>query len=162
MEIFIIILFLINGFIIFWAMIGYPISLKILYHIIKPVSLKKDYSFCPSVTILVVAHNEEKVIQNKLENLKQLVYPIENLKILVSSDNSTDKTNSIVESFIKKNQEYNVKLYKVRERKGKTNAQNEAVKTVETEFVVLTDANSMFDSQALNELMASFSSNEVA
>ena len=45
---------------------------------------------------MVVAHNEEKVIRQKLENIIELDYPKEKLKILVTSDNSTDKTNIIV------------------------------------------------------------------
>lgn len=162
MEILVIILFFVSGFIIFWAMIGYPLSLRAIYKIIKPKPLKKDYSYYPNVTLLVVAHNEEKVIQSKLLNLTQVSYPKDKLKIIVSSDNSNDKTNEIVKSFIRDNLKYNIELYQVKERKGKTNAQNEAIKTVDTEFVVLTDANSMFDKNAVTELMASFTSNEIA
>ena len=88
------------GFIIFWAMIGYPISLKILDKILKLKPLTKDFSYEPTVTLMIVAHNEEKVIYNKLNNVINLDYPIEKLEILVSSDNSTDNTNNIVEKFI--------------------------------------------------------------
>ena len=51
---------------------------------------------------MIVAHNEEKVIGYKLENALILDYPTDKLDILVTSDNSTDQTNFIVENFIKK------------------------------------------------------------
>lgn len=45
---------------------------------------------------------------------------------------------------------------------GKTNAQNEAQKFVKTDFLVMTDANSMLDKDAVKELMATFTSNKIA
>lgn len=53
------VIFYICSFIIFWAMIGYPISLVILKKLLKKEN-QKDYSYEPTVTIMVVAHNEEK------------------------------------------------------------------------------------------------------
>lgn len=162
MELLLKILFFLSGFIIFWAMIGYPFSIKILDKLYKDRENKKDYSHTPSVTVMVVAHNEEKVILEKLKNLLTLDYPRDKIEILVASDNSTDKTNDIVRDFIKEHPEYKIRLYEVKERKGKTNAQNEAQKTVTTEYLVMTDANSILDRNAIRELMASFTTPEIA
>lgn len=156
------VLFYFFAFIIFWAMIGYPISLKMLGVFYKRREVLKDYSHQPSVTVMVVAHNEEKVILDKLENIIDLKYPKDKIEFLVASDNSTDKTNEIVERFIEENPDINVRIYKVKERKGKTNAQNEAQKTVSTEFIVMTDANSILDKESVRELMASFTSDRIA
>lgn len=155
-------LFFLSAFIIFWAMIGYPLSLKILGKMYKRRKLRKDYSHQPTVTLMIVAHNEEKVIQDKLNNILELRYPEEKIEFLISSDNSTDKTNEIVRNFIKEHRNKNIKLYEVNARKGKTNAQNEAHKKVTTEFLVMTDANSMMDENAIIELMAAFTSPEIA
>ena len=100
MELLLKILFFLNGFIIFWAMIGYPLSISILGKIYKNRENKKDYTHQPTVTIMVVAHNEEKVIREKLENLLEIDYPKNKFEILVASDNSTDKTNELVKKFI--------------------------------------------------------------
>lgn len=156
------IIFFISVFVIFEAMVGYPISLKILSKILKDKKNKKNKNYEPTVTLMIVAHNEEKVILKKLENSISLKYPREKLEILVASDNSTDKTNEIVEKFIKDNPEYKVRLYKSKERKGKTNAQNEAQKTVKNEILVMTDANSIFEENALLELISSFYSEDIA
>lgn len=156
------ILFYLSAFIIFWAMVGYPISLKLIKGIFSTRKNKKDYSHQPSVTLLIVAHNEEKVMLEKLQNVVELDYPKEKLEILVSSDNSTDDTNQIVNDFIINNPQHNVRLYEVKQRKGKTNAQNEAVKTLMSEYIVMTDANSLLDKNAIKELMASFISDDIA
>lgn len=156
------ILFYISGFIIVWAMVGYPLSLKLIGRLYKDRQLKKDYSHQPTVTVMVVAHNEEKVILEKMNNILELDYPQDKIDFLVSSDNSTDKTNGIVRQFIKQHMDKKIRLFKVQARKGKTNAQNEAQKMVITEYLVMTDANSIMDKNAIKELMAAFTSNDIA
>lgn len=155
------IIFWVSAFIIFWAMIGYPISLKVIEKLLKERKNLKDNSYKPKVTLMIVAHNEEKVILEKLKNSISLDYPTEKLEILIASDNSTDKTNEIVKKFIKENAIFKIKLYEAKERKGKTNAQNEAAKGVESDILVMTDANSIFEKNAISELVSSFSSEEI-
>lgn len=150
-------LFYVSLFIIFWAMIGYPLSLILLDKLFfKNKRNHKNYTYKPSVTVMVVAHNEEKVIKEKLNNLKEIVYPKDKIEFLVASDNSTDETNNIVQKYINENPSFNLRLFKAKNRKGKTNAQNEAQKTVTTEYLVMTDANSIIKADAISELMASF------
>ncbi|HFR3365731.1 TPA: glycosyltransferase, partial [Streptococcus suis] len=140
----------------FWANIGYPASMIFLDKIIKKTNEKlTDYE--PTVTVMVVAHNEEGVIADKLMNLLQLDYPKDKLNILVTSDNSTDRTNEIVNEFVLKYQQ--IYLYQVEKRQGKTNAQNEASKLVKSEILVMTDANAMLKHDAINELVSSFTNN---
>lgn len=162
MELILKIIFYINLFIIFWGMIGYPASIKVLGKIYSKRRVEKNYKFFPTVTVMVVAHNEEKVIQDKLENIIKLDYPKEKIEFLVSSDHSSDQTNKIVEEFIKQHETYKIRLYKAEKRKGKTNAQNEAKKLVQTEFLVMTDANAMLDKNAIKELIAAFTSDKIA
>lgn len=152
------IIFWLSVFNIFWANIGYPLSILLLGKIIKRKNISlQDY--VPTVTLMIVAHNEEKVIKEKLENVLKIDYPKNKLEILVSSDNSTDKTNEIVKNFIKNNKKNNIRLYEVNERKGKTNAQNEAARTVKSEILVMTDANAMLEENVVKELVSSFDTN---
>lgn len=161
MELLYYILFYISLFIIFWGMIGYSLSIKIIGSLYNNRKIKKDYRNQPSVTIMIVAHNEERVIYEKLSNIVRLDYPKDKIKIIVASDNSTDKTNELVESFISENPKKKIQLYKVKKRMGKTNAQNEAQKLVNTDYLVMTDANSMLDYNSVKELMASFTSRDI-
>ncbi|MEC0132119.1 glycosyltransferase family 2 protein [Paenibacillus odorifer] len=162
MELLLKILFYLSGFIIVWAMIGYPVSLRLIGKLYKNRKLMKNYSHQPTVTLMIVAHNEQKVILDKLNNILELDYPEDKIEFLISSDNSTDNTNQIVKSFIESHKEKNIILYEVNARKGKTNAQNEAHKKVKTEFLVMTDANSIMKKDAIKELMAAFTSRKIA
>lgn len=156
-----IVLFIISGFMIFWGMIGYPLFIRLLgkFYISKPEA--KNYELKPSVTLMIVAHNEEKVIKSKLDNALQLEYPKEKLEILVTSDYSTDHTNAIVKDFIQEHKDRVIRLYEAKKHLGKTNAQNEAQKHVHTDFIVMTDANSMLDKDAISELMSMFSDDDI-
>lgn len=156
MSIAFITLFWLSGSAIFYAMIGYPLVLIVLDSLFKPRKHDRDYSWIPTVTVMIVAHNEEKVIQQKLENVSELVYPADKLDILVASDNSTDSTNEIVKSYIQANPEKSIRLFEVKQRMGKTNAQNEAQKIVVSEILVMTDANAMIEKNAIKELVSMF------
>lgn len=153
-----VIIFWVAIFMIFWANIGYPVSILLLNKIFhKSEKINKNYR--PSVTIMIVAHNEEKVIAEKLDNVLGLKYPKRKTSILITSDNSTDKTNEIVRGYIKKYPSRKIRLYEVKTRKGKTNAQNEAAKLVEDEVLIMTDANAILDEKCINEIVGSFTDN---
>ncbi|XCP84013.1 glycosyltransferase family 2 protein [Roseburia hominis] len=148
-------------FVIFWAMIGYPTSLIVLDKIFKKEN-KKDYTYEPTVSIMAVAHNEEKVIAEKLQNLIETDYPADKLEFLIASDFSTDRTNEIVEAFIVEHPERRIRIHKSVNHLGKTNAQNETQEFCNTDILVMTDANAMLEPDAVRELVASFTSNDIA
>lgn len=156
------ILFWIFAFIIVWAMGGYNFSLKILAKLMKNRKLVKNYDLKPTVTVMIVAHNEEKVIREKLENVILSDYPKDKIEYLVTSDFSTDHTNEIVKAFIAEHPELSIRLHEAVEHKGKTNAQNEAQKLVKNDILVMTDANAMFEPNAVTELVACFASEDIA
>ncbi len=148
-------------FIIFWAMIGYPVSLVLLYKLFKKQNIK-DITYEPTVTIMVVAHNEEKVIAEKLQNLLDTDYPADKLEFLVASDFSTDRTDEIVEEFIAAHPERRIQIHKSVNHYGKTNAQNETQELCNTEILVMTDANAIFEPNAVRELVSYFTDPDIA
>lgn len=154
------IVFLVSVSGIAWAMVGYPLFLFFLSKV-KRAENKLDYSFEPTVTVMVTAHNEESVIKDKLDNIINLDYPKEKIDCLVASDFSDDHTDAIVDAYIREHPKEKIRLYRAREHKGKTNAQNEAQKLVESEILVMTDANSMMKRSAIRELTAAFSDDDI-
>ncbi|MBS4534481.1 glycosyltransferase family 2 protein [Clostridium sp. D2Q-14] len=148
-------------FLIFYSFIGYPISLIMLNKIIKKKSIEKDSNLTPFVSVIIPAHNEEDVIEDKLKNLISLNYPKNLMETIIASDNSTDSTNQIVEKFIEENKEYDINLYKVNKRQGKTNAQNEAVKIAKGDILMFSDANAMLDRDSVQQLVSSFVSKDI-
>lgn len=156
------VLFFLCVFIMVFSMVGYPAVLFLLEKLLKPKENKRAEGYCPVVTYMIVAHNEEQVIKQKLENALKLDYPREKLHILVASDNSTDATNGIVNDFIQANPDHCIQLYTAKQRKGKTNAQNEAQKVSDGEILVMTDANAMVEPAAIKELVSYFAEEDVA
>ncbi|MFW6008890.1 MAG: glycosyltransferase family 2 protein, partial [archaeon] len=61
-------------FLIFYTYIGYPIFLLILSKF-KKKKISYDKNYRPTVSLIIVAHNEEKVIADRLDNALELEYP---------------------------------------------------------------------------------------
>lgn len=158
----IIVLLAVSFMLVFYTMVGYPMILLLLGKFKKNKVENYDKDYLPSVSYMIVAHNEEKVIKEKLENAILLNYPTDKFEIIVASDFCTDNTNSIVKKFIEDHKDYSIYLYVTKEHKGKTNAQNEAKKIAKNEILVMTDANSMFEKNAIRELVAPFSNKDIA
>lgn len=152
------IVFYIVGFAIFYAMIGYPITLMILDKIMKRKN-DKDLSYKPYVSIIISAYNEEKVIERKLENITESTYP--HYEVIVANDASSDRTVEICQNFINNHPSYDIKVNTVKNHLGKTNAQDEAVDVAKGEIIVFSDANSMFKADAIDELVSYFTDDDI-
>ncbi|MDO4594084.1 MAG: glycosyltransferase [Tissierellia bacterium] len=152
------ILFWINVALLVYAMFGYPLTLWIIDKISKKQNIK-NYSKDKKVSVIISAYNEEKVIEKKLSNMLTMDYP--DLEIIVANDGSSDKTQEIVEDFIEKHKDYDIKILNVTSRKGKTNAQNEAVDFSNGDIIVFSDANSMFKEDAITELISYFTDENI-
>jgi cellulose synthase/poly-beta-1,6-N-acetylglucosamine synthase-like glycosyltransferase len=140
-----------------WTQVGYPLFAALLARLRgRPV---RKGAFVPRVSIVVAAHNEETVIERRLENLLALDYPAELLEIVVASDASTDKTDALVEAVAKR--ERRVRLLRC-PRGGKVAAQNLAVRQTEGEILAFSDANAQWAPDALRELVSNFADPEVA
>jgi poly-beta-1,6-N-acetyl-D-glucosamine synthase len=140
------------------AYILYPVSLRILIGIKKLLTSTEPDSL-PGVSILISAFNEEKVIKERIENIKSLNYDFNKLELIVGSDFSTDKTNEIL---TKKSQEYNwIKAQVFDIRQGKALVLNKLSELAANEILVFTDANTKFEKNALLELVSKFSDEKV-
>lgn len=135
---------------LFYVYLGYPF-LVWLAGFFRPLKTKKS-AIEPSVTILITAYNEEKVLRQKIENTFALEYPKEKLEILVASDGSTDATDKIAREFA----DAGVKLFRQEGRKGKTYTQNKAVEQCAGEIIVFSDATTMYEKNILRELLPNF------
>ena len=110
----------------------------------------------PTVSIVIAARNEEASLPAKLENLRNLNYPQEQLQIIVASDGSTDRTASIL-----RNPANRVVPVILDESNGKAIALNEAVKRATGDILVFLDARQTIDPNAVSELVACFADPEV-
>jgi len=110
-------------------------------------------SVTPRISCIITAYNEEKNIEKKIINALKSIYPADKLEILVASDGSTDKTNHIVRSYYEKG----VRLIEVSDRKGKENAQLQAIGKATGEILVFSDVSTSFETNALTRIAQVFS-----
>ncbi|HNQ69359.1 MAG TPA: glycosyltransferase [Bacteroidales bacterium] len=146
-----------NIFLIFHTYVVYPFLLYIL-------ARNKKQSFpepkeLPVVTIIMSLFNEESVIAHKLDSVLNSHYPLNKIKILIGSDNSTDDTNKIVIEYAEKFS--NITFTPYTERQGKSNVVNGLIDQSEGEILILTDANVLFEKNTISELIKAFSDPKV-
>lgn len=106
----------------------------------------------PTISLIIVAYNEEKVIAHKIENSLKLDYQREKLEIILVSDGSNDRTNEIVEGFASQE----VRLIVLNSNQGKSTAQNQAVVEASGEIILFTDANVMLRPDAAGQIVSNF------
>ena len=133
---------------------GYAIWLWIYAHLRKRPVLRSTNT--PSVSIIIAARNEEASLPAKIENLRLLDYPQDQLQIIVASDGSTDQTADILRDHAN-----DILPVVLEESRGKAGALNEAVKLATGDILVFLDARQTVDGDAVSELVACFADPEV-
>ncbi len=141
------ILFWLSLFLIFYTFFGYGI---LLFFIVKMRIMLKgrrplpdNGGNWPTLTLIVSAYNEELCIEEKITNSLSLEYPKNKIKYLFITDGSNDSTPDIIKKFPL------IKLMHQPERRGKIAAIERAMKEVDTEIVIFTDANTLLNNKAL-------------
>ncbi len=130
---------------------GYPLILAFL-GLFAPRRRGSGGDQLPTVALIVSAHNEERIIREKIENCLKLDYPRDKLKIIVSSDGSEDGTNGIVREY----EGRGVVLRAFDRREGKSAILNKTVLGLDEDILVFSDANAFYKEDALLRLVGNF------
>jgi poly-beta-1,6-N-acetyl-D-glucosamine synthase len=117
----------------------------------KPVFIEDP----PSVSIIVPAYNEEKVIENCIRSILESGYP--RLEVVLVDDGSKDQTFQIMCKFSDHPQ---VKAIH-QPNAGKAAALNRGVKESTGEFLFFVDADGIFTKNTIPEMLKQFTSVEV-
>jgi len=147
--------------ILFWAClalvvytyVGYGVVLWLMVRL-KRLFMKKETlpelpadDELPTVTLMICAYNERDIIEEKMENIRQLRYPHERFCIMWVTDGSSDDSNELLAAYPE------VTLVFSPERKGKAAAMQHGLRENKAEIVVFTDANTMLNADAINEIV---------
>jgi cellulose synthase/poly-beta-1,6-N-acetylglucosamine synthase-like glycosyltransferase len=125
----------------------------------KPWNLKISNNYEPSVSIIVPTYKEAKIIGRKIENIANLYYPKHKLQVIVIGDPETvDAAKKSVHML----NDIKVLLLEEKERLGKANALNYALKFAEGEIIATSDADAMWSPDALKNAVKYFSDPVVA
>lgn len=110
---------------------------------------KTEAGYRPLVTVMIPAYNEEAVIADTIKSVQAQTYPVH--RIVVVDDCSTDQTGQIARSF-------GVEVMRTPKNTGtKSQAQNFALASIETEVVVTVDADTVLDSRAIEMILPGLS-----
>jgi poly-beta-1,6-N-acetyl-D-glucosamine synthase len=137
-----------------YTYIGYPTLIALLARYFpKPTenvlgqrNLDNDIDW-PTVSIVLVAHNEELRIQEKLNNLAALDYPQAQLEIIVVSDGSSDQTASIAR------QSTHARVIAQSKRAGKAACLKLGVTAATGSLLFFVDVRQAIDRSALKKLV---------
>ena len=150
-------IFWVSAGLLAWSQVGYPLALALIQVLIRrpgsPAPLEGDD--LPNVTVVVAAYREAAVIARKVDNLRSLDWPGERIKILIACDGSDDGTQQAA-------RDAGADLVLDLPRGGKIATQNAAVRQADGEIVAFSDANALWQPDALRALVAPFADQRVA
>ena len=157
---------------IFWLCIGavayhyagYPLLLFVLSVLVQA---KSDFSYLlrrrgrrrflkaesvPRVAVLVSIYNEETVIQAKARNCLEIDYPVDRVEFLLGLDAPTDSTAEA----LSRTASDRLRIFHFSSRRGKLSVLRDLACKTSADILVLTDANSMLERNAIRHLVRHF------
>jgi cellulose synthase/poly-beta-1,6-N-acetylglucosamine synthase-like glycosyltransferase len=149
------IVFWASAALIAWTQVGYALAVRALARLLAPApkaAVGEQARTNPpnqSVSLIVAAHDEQAVIAAKVVNALALDYPHELLQVIVACDGCTDAT-------AKHASDAGADLVLELPRGGKIVAQDTAVEHASGEIVAFSDANALWEPDALRQLVGAF------
>jgi cellulose synthase/poly-beta-1,6-N-acetylglucosamine synthase-like glycosyltransferase len=147
------VVFWLSAALILWTQLGYAAALAALDRALprraQRASGVAPAGELPRLSLIVAAHDEERVIGPKVKNARGLDYPRERLEVIVACDGCSDATAQLA-------REAGADLVLELARGGKIRAQDAAVERACGEIVAFSDANALWDADAARELVAAF------
>ena len=140
-----------------FAYTGYPVLVFLLAKLFgrsaQPIDSPVDR--LPFVSLLIAAHNEQSVIEQRLRNALGQDYPEDKFEIVIASDGSTDDTNAIVRRMATLGGP-TIRLIDFPNNSGKASVLDKSMAQLRGEIVVLSDANTAMRSDAIRRLVSWF------
>ncbi|MHB1537741.1 MAG: glycosyltransferase [Solirubrobacteraceae bacterium] len=153
--------------IVLWTQLGYLLALTAIAPLVRALRRRrsrrsrrsapaaKPLPQLPTVSLIVAAHNEASVIARKVANARALHYPQQLVQIVVACDGCTDETPQLARSA-------GADVVLDLPRGGKIRAQDAAVAQSSADIVAFSDANSLWQRDALHSLLSAFHDDSVA
>src|SRR3990170_4384595 len=150
---------LLTGVMIVYMVRHYVFTLSVLRRakklgITKPAT---HTTYAPSVTVLIPARNEERVIERLLQRMVELTYPKDKLEVIVIDDASSDNTGKIADAYAARHEFIRV-LHRNQNvgGKGKASALNAAFKSSRGEIILCFDADYCPQKDIVEKLVREF------
>jgi len=136
-----------------YTYVGYPALLWLVRKITGPPATdERTPARWPSVTVVISAHNEAAVIGRRIQNLLDQQYPKDRLHILIGLDGSNDGT----AEYLARRRFPRTEWLAFPQRRGKASVLNDLVARAKGEYLVFSDAATVFYPDAVRELIGGF------
>jgi cellulose synthase/poly-beta-1,6-N-acetylglucosamine synthase-like glycosyltransferase len=139
----------------------YFFTLNRLFGFQRHPYIDTDTADWPNVTVLVAAHNEEKVVSHILRALMGVSYPEGKMLVVPVNDRSTDRTREIIDSFVAAHPGRIRPFHRTEGKGGKAAALKDAMAMVQTEVILIFDADYIPGSALIKQLVSPFFDPEV-
>ncbi len=150
--------------VIFWVCVGLLVYAHAGYALVLSVIARMrrrptrgsqaDDRELPAVSVIVAAYAEQDVIAGRVANLRSLDYPPDRLQVIIACDGSPDAT-------AERARGAGADLVLELPRGGKIRAQDAGVQSAVAEIVAFSDANTVWEPDALKRLVAPFADDRV-
>jgi cellulose synthase/poly-beta-1,6-N-acetylglucosamine synthase-like glycosyltransferase len=147
--------------IVIYTIRHYVFTFNRLYQHQRHPYIDIDTAVWPNVTVLVPCHNEEVVIEGSLDALLAVEYPRDRLRIMVMNDRSTDGTSDIIDRYVAKYPGLVDHFKRTEGKPGKAAALKEASEWVQSEIILVFDADYTPGRGLIKQLAAPFFDPEV-
>ncbi|AFS40498.1 glycosyltransferase [Leuconostoc gelidum] len=112
------------------------------------------------VTILMSIFNEENNIVETLSSFTQLTYA--NCDVVIVDDKSTDNSVNLVKNWLNKHESTPVRLIELSKNLGKAAALNQAIKQINSPYILVTDADAILAHDVIENLLKQMTDETVA
>ena len=151
--------FWLSAFLVAYAYVLYPYFLG-LWSRGRTLPKVAQQGPWPRLSIFMAVYNEEAVLAQKLDSIFESDYPLNQVEIFIGSDSSTDQTEAILAQYAARYPQLQYRVYQRRGKAGILNALHQDF-DYQGEVLVYTDANVLFQTQTLKNLVRHFSRPEI-
>jgi cellulose synthase/poly-beta-1,6-N-acetylglucosamine synthase-like glycosyltransferase len=158
-------LFWLSAGLLAYAQAGYGLLLAVLTRsrgAAAPAHMTPPAGPPPDVTLIVAAYREEAVIADKVRNALALDWPRDRLQLIVAVDGGAEPDPERPDATARLAREAGADLVLELPRGGKMRSQDAAVAAARGELLAFSDANAVWEPDALRRLAGAFEDPEVA
>lgn len=122
----------------------------------KNIDVIRGITNYPTISILVPAHNEERVIERSIMAMLRMDYPKDKRELIVINDNSKDNTGAILENIKSRYPLENLKIIttdSITGGRGKANVLNIGTQHANGDYIVVYDADNTPEVMSLRYLV---------
>jgi biofilm PGA synthesis N-glycosyltransferase PgaC len=150
--------FWVAAFLVLYTYVFYFLIL-VLWASIKPRKRSSGGQTVHSVSFVIAAYNEKKVIDEKIRNCLSLNYPKSKIEFIFGSDHSSDGTDDILRRHAKKVDR--IRFFPFGKREGKASVINQIVPRAKGDILVFSDANTMYHADSVRRMVTHFADSSV-